>query len=149
MVTQSSFRNKSRAFRKKRSFVLYVFLVVTTMGLGLLSRVKSYGLPSFVGEYVGDALWALMVYWIFCLLLPKGSLLKVGFLSLLFSFGIESLQLYQEPWIQAIRHTTLGALVLGFGFKWEDLVCYSIGVGFGFILEYVVLAKRVGENHSS
>ncbi len=39
----------------------------------------------------------------------------------------ETLQLYQAPWIQAIRHTKIGGLLLGFGFLWSDIICYFIG----------------------
>ncbi|MBT4968715.1 MAG: DUF2809 domain-containing protein, partial [Bacteroidetes bacterium] len=28
----------------------------------------------------------------------------------------------------SIRETFIGGLVLGFGFHWEDLVCYTAGV---------------------
>ena len=39
------------------------------------------------------------------------------------------------PWIDSIRHTTLGGLVLGFGFLWSDLACYAAGVGLGVTIE--------------
>lgn len=56
--------------------------------------------------------------------------------ALLFSFSIEVSQLYQADWINAIRHTRLGGLVLGFGFQWTDLVAYSVGIAFGATLDY-------------
>lgn len=130
-----------RGVHLNRSFVLYISLVVFTMMLGLLSRWKTLNLPQFVGEYVGDVLWALMVYWLFCLIFRRVGIKKIVGFAVSFSFGIELLQLYQEPWIQAIRHTTLGALVLGFGFKWEDLVCYSVGIGIGVLIEFFLLRK--------
>ena len=43
-------------------------------------------------------------------------------------------QLYHAEWIDNIRATTLGGLVLGYGFLWSDLVAYTIGVGVGFLL---------------
>jgi hypothetical protein len=43
-----------------------------------------------------------------------------------------------SPWIDSIRHTTLGGLVLGYGFLWGDLVCYAVSVGLGAIVEYAV-----------
>ena len=38
-------------------------------------------------------------------------------------------------WI-AVRRTTLGGLVLGFGFLWSDLACYTVGIGLGMVLEW-------------
>ena len=40
----------------------------------------------------------------------------------------ETSQLYHAPWIDRIRATTLGGLVLGFGFLWSDIACYTVGV---------------------
>ncbi len=41
---------------------------------------------------------------------------------------VELSQLYHAPWIDSIRQTTLGGLILGFGFLWSDLACYALGV---------------------
>ena len=59
-----------------------------------------------------------------------------------FSVAIELSQLYHAPWIDSIRQTTLGGLILGFGFLWSDLACYAAGVGVGIILERSDLASR-------
>jgi hypothetical protein len=37
---------------------------------------------------------------------------------------------------------TLGRLVLGFGFLWTDLVCYSVGVIIGIIAEWAIVGIR-------
>jgi len=55
--------------------------------------------------------------------------------ALAFSIAIELSQLYHAPWIDSIRHTTLGALILGFGFVWSDLICYAVGVLLGVEIE--------------
>jgi hypothetical protein len=52
-----------------------------------------------------------------------------------FSVAIELSQLYQASWIDSIRHTTLGGLILDFGFLWSDLACYALGVGLGAAIE--------------
>lgn len=93
--------------------ISYVLLMVITIALGLASRSQAFTLPIFVVTYAGDTLWALMVYWGMRALLPYQSIYRTIALALLFSFAIEFLQLYQAPWINSIRSTTLGALVLG------------------------------------
>ncbi len=50
-------------------------------------------------------------------------------------------QLYHAEWIDSIRATTLGGLVLGYGFLWSDLVAYTIGVGIGFLFELILWKK--------
>ena len=59
----------------------------------------------------------------------------VALLALTFAWGIEFSQIYHAPWIDDIRATTLGALLLGAGFLWSDLVCYAVGVAIGVVGE--------------
>ncbi|WP_427110741.1 DUF2809 domain-containing protein [Lysinibacillus xylanilyticus] len=113
--------------------------IVITILLGLFSRKWSIQLPSFVAQNAGDMLWAMMVYFGFRLLLVRKSTLTAIWLSFLFSFGIEFSQLYQEDWINQIRGTTLGALILGKGFLAEDLVRYTVGIIVASVLDKVTL----------
>lgn len=109
--------------------------MLCAMALGLLSRRYTEVLPRFIVEYAGDTLWALAAFIGIGFLLPKGNTLPVASLALLFSYAIETSQLYQAPWIQQVRHTLLGGLILGYGFLWSDLICYTIGVGLGALVE--------------
>lgn len=92
---------------------------------------------------MGDALWALMVYFIFGFIFNKKSVLVIALLSIGFSFGIEISQLYHAAWIDAIRATPIGGLVLGFGFLWSDLLCYTVGVSVGVGIEWAIGLKKV------
>ncbi len=38
---------------------------------------------------------------------------------------------------QIDRQTTLGGLILVFGFLWSDLVCYALGVELGVLIEII------------
>lgn len=96
----------------------WIYLTVTFVIIlaGLASRKYGNALPKFIAEYIGDTLWAAMVYWGLRFLFPSASILKVAAISLQFSYCIEISQLYQVDWANAIRNTTLGALVFGHGF---------------------------------
>ncbi|MFJ5565711.1 ribosomal maturation YjgA family protein [Lysinibacillus xylanilyticus] len=117
--------------------IAYLISIVITIILGLFSRKWSILLPAFVAQNAGDMLWAMMVYFEFRLLLVRKSTLTAVWLSFLFSFGIEFSQLYQEDWINQIRGTTLGALILGKGFLIEDLVRYTVGIIIATVLDKV------------
>jgi hypothetical protein len=91
--------------------------------------------PAVLGKYPGDALWALMVYLGWAFWLPRASVCGVGLLALSTSWLVEFSQLYQADWINAIRATTLGHLVLGSTFVWEDLVAYAVGVLIGVVVD--------------
>ncbi|MEN1937815.1 DUF2809 domain-containing protein [Paenibacillus sp. 102] len=121
----------------KRNRLLYAVLTITVIILGLASRKFAYALPTLLNDYLGDALWALMIFIGFGFLFHKMETKKVALLSLLFCYGIEMSQLYHAEWIDNIRATTLGGLVLGYGFLWSDLLAYTIGVGVGMLCEFV------------
>ena len=125
----------------KRNRLLYLILTIIVMVLGLLSR-KISGLPKIIELYSGDILWALMVFLLFAFLFNKKSTIFIISWAIIFSYSIEISQLYHAPWIDAIRNTTLGGLILGFGFLWSDLVCYTIGIIIGIIIEKLLNKKR-------
>jgi len=96
---------------------------------------------TFIRLYVGDILYALMYFWMLGFVFPKMSSLKVLFLCLAFCYMIEISQLYQADWINEVRNYRLGGLILGFGFLWSDLICYTIGGLIGLFLEMCFLKK--------
>ena len=117
--------------------IQYVIIVVVIVALGLLSRKFSYWFSETINLYLGDILWALMIYFIIRFFFPHLSIRKVALMSLAFCFIIEISQLYQTPWINTLRKTTLGGLILGFGFLWSDVLAYSLGVVTGVCLEHI------------
>lgn len=121
---------------KKRNRFIYLILILLVVALGLASRLDF--LPIWVYLYVGDVLWALMVFLIFAMIFNTKSTYFVAVVAISFSFLIEFSQLYQATWINNVRHTTLGGLVLGFGFLWTDLFSYIIGICIGVLLEILV-----------
>ncbi|PES67757.1 hypothetical protein CN507_12360 [Bacillus cereus] len=125
----------------ERNRLLYALFTIVVIILGLSSRKFAFALPDLLNEYLGDALWALMIFTGFGFLFPKIEMKKLAFISLIFCYGIEISQLYHAEWIDSIRATTLGGLVLGYGFLWSDLVAYTIGVGVGLFCEYMLRKK--------
>lgn len=119
-----------------RSRILYALLAVAVIATGLLWRSGLIPLPPSLSNYGGDALWALMVFLGFGFLLPRTSTGMIALLALAFSWGIEFSQLYQAPWIDAIRATLLGRLMLGNTFNWIDLAAYALGIGLGAWAEW-------------
>jgi hypothetical protein len=110
---------------------------MAVMALGLLSRRDPAILPRFITEYAGDTLWALAAFLGIGILLPRTSTLAAAALALAVSYAVELSQLYQAPWINSIRHTLIGSLILGYGFLWSDIVCYTVGVAVGAVAEWL------------
>ena len=116
----------------------YFFLIVLVLILGILSR-KISGIPLFIG----DILYAVLIYFGFRFLIMDSKKSTSLLLSLLFCFGIEILQLIQIDWLVAIRKTTLGHYILGEGFLWLDLLCYVMGTLMAYHLDKLFLSSRV------
>ena len=126
----------------KRNRLLYLILTIIVMILGLLSR-KISGLPKIIELYSGDTFWALMVFLLYAFIFNKKSTKFIIIWAIIFSYSIEISQLYHAPWIDDIRNTTLGGLVLGFGFLWSDLICYTIGVIIGSIIDIIISKNKL------
>ena len=119
--------------KRSRAWISGGFVVVVL--LGLASRKFPSALPPFVGKYPGDALWALMVFlrWAFCK--PQASTRTIAALAFTTSCLVEFSELYQAPWINSIRSSTPGHLILGSTFSWPDIAAYAIGVLIGVALD--------------
>lgn len=130
-------RNKEMN-RNRITYALFIILVIL---MGLASRKINFLLPAWLGKYPGDVLWALMIFLIFGLLFKKASTNRVTIYALLFSYGIEISQLYHASWIDSLRRTIIGRLVLGLSFSWVDLVSYTIGIAIGFTAEKLLNNK--------
>ena len=111
-------REKERKLR-----ICYLAGIAVLIALGLLSRrVK------FVPAACGDALWAMMVYCCFRIVLIRKPMIISAVAALITSFAIEFSQMLTPDWLVKIRSTFLGHMLLGQGFLWSDLLAYTIGI---------------------
>jgi len=111
---------------KKR--LLFAAAFLASVALGLASRKFPALFPSLLGKYPGDALWAIMVFCIWGMLLPRSTTAKLALYALLTSYADEFSQLYQSDWINRIRSTPAGHLALGSAFSWFDMLAYTVGI---------------------
>ena len=109
--------------------IIYALLVIVVIALGILSR-KVTVIPLIVG----DVLYAVMMFLLIKFLLIELRSWKVALISLSICYFIEISQLYQAPWINQIRNTTICALVLGHGFLWSDMIAYTIGTAIVYFI---------------
>ncbi|MEZ4822376.1 MAG: DUF2809 domain-containing protein [Ignavibacteria bacterium] len=100
----------------KRKRTLYLILIIDNAFPGLASRKFSYLLPSFIADYSGDTLWALMVLFLDSFYFIEYSVRVCGNFHIFLLFLLNSVSCIQAGWINAIRDTRIGGLVLGYGF---------------------------------
>jgi hypothetical protein len=127
---------------RRRNPLQWLTLITLATCLGIGSRRYAAAVPSEVAAYAGDTLSALAAFLAIGLPLPRSSTGRVALLALSFSIVIEVSQLYHAHWIDSIRRTTPGGLILGFDFVWSDLACYAAGVGLGILVEPMSLPDR-------
>jgi hypothetical protein len=136
MAVLTPMRELARIVARRRLYSIAA--VIATVILGLASRKYPWLFPSALGKYPGDVLWAQMVYWSVALVFPSTSIARVATYALAISYADEISQLYQAPWINQIRATTCGHLVLGSAFSWLDLLSYTVGVGLCAVIEVIL-----------
>ena len=120
-----------------KSRIGWFIVICITVALGLASRHFKV-----VPLFVGDILWATMVYFIVRFLFISKPIKFIAIASLIFSYAIETLQLYKAPWIDSIRPTLFGRLVLGSTFNWGDMISYTLGVGLAVLVDYSLLKSN-------
>ncbi len=105
--------------------------LVIPLGLG----VRAVRLPADAGGPLGDVLWAVELYLVLRTLAPRLPTRRSAMLCLLLATLDEASQAIHTPWLDAIRATTLGHLVLGRGFVWLDLLWYALGTAAAWALD--------------
>src|SRR5690349_14301704 len=118
MMTQPTF---------SRSRLFYAGMISLVIAIGLPTRLIPEVFPAFIVDYLGDALWALAIFLLIGILLPKKPTRTIFMIALIVTWGIEFSELYQADWINAIRAYKLGGLILGYTFLPSDLLMYLCG----------------------
>jgi hypothetical protein len=126
-------------FIKNRWF--YFIAVIITMAAGLASRTYGAVLPYWVYEHFGDALWAGMIYFGVRMVFIHLSRARAVWISVMFSWGVEFSQMIQVPWLNELRSTLWGALILGRGFLVIDLIRYLIGILCVYLIDRFILTR--------
>jgi len=124
----------------------YVALAAITVAVGLAVHYTTAALAPALRDVMGDALWAMMIFWISGIFNPRARVGSRAAAALAACFAVEASQLLEMKGLIALRNTTPGHLVLGNGFDPRDLVAYSAGVAIAAIGELAVRHRCQGRN---
>lgn len=123
-----------------RARLTYLLLAALVIPLGL--GVRAVRLPADAGGPLGDVLWAVELYLVLRALAPRLPPRRSATVCLLLATLDEASQAIHTPWLDAIRATTLGHLLLGRGFVWLDLLWYALGTAAAWALDERWAARR-------
>ncbi|HSI09236.1 MAG TPA: DUF2809 domain-containing protein [Rariglobus sp.] len=126
-----------------RSRPLYAATGAVVIATGFLWRSQLLPLPVSVAKYGGDAWWALLVFIGFGFFLNTASTLRIAVLAACFAGGVEFFQLYHAAWIDAVRATRAGHLVLGSTFNAPDFLAYAAGIVLGALTENLLVRSKL------
>lgn len=117
-----------------RSRVARLLGIIFIIALGLGSRRFTL-FPASFGKYPGNVLWALLVLVGLGFIFVTSHPAKLALVALLISYAVEFGKFYHGAWLEALRNSVLGHLVLGYAFSAANLLCYTIGVVLGFVID--------------
>ncbi len=111
------------------SLLLTIVLIIP---LGYFVRF-SLLFPDWLSDVFGSIAYQILCVAIVQFCFPKLSIVKTAIGVFLFACAIEFLQLWKPPFLQAIRATLPGRLVLGNTFMGSDFPPYLLGAMIGGI----------------
>jgi hypothetical protein len=125
-----------------RNRAVYAACAIGAVAAGLLTRSRFLDLPRTVAKYSGDAVWALLVFFLLGFLFPRKPTWRIALLAAAFATTIEFLQLYHAPWINHLRSLWIGRMILGSTFNPPDLLAYAVGIVIGVMLDRALTFRR-------
>ena len=125
--------------------IIYLLLFVFCTWLAITTRTHSQWFHPLIAEYGGDVVWAGMFLFFMRIFFSRMKLWKLALICYALGVADEVLQLYHVPWIESVRHTRIGGLILGFGFLWSDIICYAVGIVIAYVM-VVLIEKTVKIN---
>jgi Protein of unknown function (DUF2809) len=115
----------------------YLVLAIATIAVGVMVHLGGSFLPPVARDVIGDALWAMMMVWWMGVAAPRLPLRTRGLAALAICIGVELSQRYHTPFLDALRRTLPGHLLLGSGYDPRDLLAYAAGVVVAVVLAHV------------
>jgi hypothetical protein len=116
--------------------LLYGLGLLLVIPIGLTTKFVSGSGPLFEWwrDSCGDLLYQIALMLVVLLVKPTWPLNRIAWGAFLYSSAIEFTQLIKTPWLDALRPTIFGKLMLGSTFVPMDLVYYFLGSWLGWWL---------------
>jgi hypothetical protein len=108
--------------------IQHAALAAAAVIVGLVVHRVGLGLNPVLRDMLGDALWAFMIFHLLAVLFPSARRWVHIAAALALCFSVETSQRYHAPWLDELRSTLPGHLVLGSGFDPRDFLSYALGV---------------------
>lgn len=111
------------------TIVIVIFLIEVA--------IASFVHDSFLRPFGGDFLVVILIYTLVRGVTPF-SVVPTIVATLLFSFFIEALQFINFVEIIGLEKVKIARVILGTSFSWLDILAYSLGALFVFVVESII-----------
>ena len=112
--------------RRSASPGVLILLLAAVIPLGYFLRFTAW-LPDFVRDASGGAMYVVAAALCFAIARPAASPAANALAAFAATSAVEFLQLWHPAWLEAIRGTLPGRLILGTTFSWGDFPPYAAG----------------------
>ncbi len=117
---------------KKGRFIIPIILCIL-IPLGFYTKAYTGWGEEYVHDHLGgiiyEVFFILLVLWV----VPGLSPLVTAVIVFSFTSGLEFLQLWKPPFLEAVRNTILGEALIGSSFSWADFPWYITGCVAGWL----------------
>lgn len=139
-TTRSGFARRAGTALGRRAAPALAAALTVAAGLSVRSL-----LGGDLAKYGGDALYALLIFWLVLVVTPRTRGWVAAATALGFSVVVELFQLTGVPAELGVR-SMLARLVLGTTFNAPDLPFYAVGAALGWALHRTARAARAGRS---
>lgn len=119
----------------KSYFLLTIIIFIIEVVIALFIN------DSFIRPYFGDVLVVILIY-CFVKSFFNFPVLKTAIGVLIFSFFIEFLQYLNVVSILGLDDNKIARVVIGTSFSWDDILCYTAGIGIVLFFERKKLFQK-------
>ncbi len=127
----------------------YTLLLLITVPVGLAWRMAPLGLSPFWFKYGGSALWAMALYWLIAVCLPRLSAAGLACLAGVVAAVVEFSRLWHVASVDAFRLTLAGRLLLGRYFSLKNIAAYWLAIALAAFLDrWLVRSDGSGDAHA-
>jgi hypothetical protein len=122
-----------------------LFTLITAL-IGIIWREAPLHLPWFAYKYGGSALWAIALYGLLAVILPRLKPLSLALLAATLATFIECSRLVHLPALDAFRLTLAGKLLLGRIFSFKNIAAYLLAILATALLDHYLLPRPTPPN---
>jgi hypothetical protein len=122
-------KHQLKSYSMRLLLIINILAVILTGYIVRFSHIFTESIRHIAGCIFYEILWILVGAFLY----PKANRKLVAIWVFLGTCGIEFLKLYQPPWLQTIRGTLPGRLILGTNFDLYNLPVYLFGSYLGWL----------------